>query len=132
MFGSRARLLSPNTEEITAVIAAGGYATRLGCKYPKPFIEVDHIPLLRHWLFQINRIGITNILVFTNRPEWYSATEAACDGFPARVETDKGFSCSLELAKLALRYTDASKILFFLIMDSNNASLLFFTLLHSF
>ena len=56
--------------ELTAIIAAGGFASRMGIYKPKPMLSVEGKTLLEYTLTSLNIVNVSNVLVFNNRDEF--------------------------------------------------------------
>ena len=57
----------------SALIAAGGRATRAGLCVPKSLVELDTRPLLAHLVQSLTNAGVTEIVISHNRPDLNSA-----------------------------------------------------------
>lgn len=99
-------------EAVCGVVAAGGFATRMGWKMPKSMAVVRGRTLLAWNLLELHLAGVRRVLVFTNRPDWVPAQQAILAAFPGtELVEDKGVGSTLELVKAAITM-DAERILF--------------------
>ena len=97
-----------------AVIAAGGFATRLGTNKPKSLLKVSSQPLLLWLIQEIVAAGISRILVFQNRQEWLSEYRTIVGPFSEiTLIADGGVASTFLLARRARRVCVAERYCFF-------------------
>jgi CTP:molybdopterin cytidylyltransferase MocA len=76
----------------TAVIAAGGRASRFGCRSPKSMLTVNGVPLLIYTVKSILNAGVTRVIVCLNRPEWQREMARSLENIPeVEMVIDKGY-----------------------------------------
>lgn len=56
--------------ELTAIVAAGGFASRMGIYQPKPMLSIEGKTLLEYTLNSLQLASVRKILVFNNREEF--------------------------------------------------------------
>ena len=101
------------SSSITAVIAAGGYATRLGGGLPKSLWKVASRSLLEHSAAAVAQAGINSFVVFNNRPEFNTTIRMAVEPYGAlNLINDQGVASTFLLAKQTALITHHQYICF--------------------
>jgi CTP:molybdopterin cytidylyltransferase MocA len=77
--------------DVTAVVAAGGYARRLGTHCPKSFICVGGETLLSHCVRSLLRAAVNRVVLFVDRTGW---DQAAADLFAGEPRVHVVRDCS--------------------------------------
>lgn len=96
------------------MIAAGGFANRLGTNRPKSLLNASSEPLLSWVIKNVFAAGISRILIFHNRPEWVSEYETVVGPFSdITLIRDAGVSSTFHLARRASQFCLAKRYLFF-------------------
>jgi hypothetical protein len=96
-------------ERVTAVVMAGGFATRMNSSTPKALWSVAGMPLLHHTLTSLQLTGVASILVLSNRAQYLRRTAKVASVFPGtRVELSETHDSTFRVlcdvkAKLAPR-----------------------------
>lgn len=98
---------------ITAVIAAGGFATRFGGGAPKSLRTVAGKSLLEYTVAEVARVGIGSFIVFNNRPEFDVDLSIAVAPYGSfEIVNDRGVPNTFQLAKQAALAINSQYILF--------------------
>ena len=83
-----------------AVIAAGGRASRFGCRSPKSMLTVNGVPLILYTVKSILDAGFTRVIVCLNRPEWRREMARSLENIPeVEMVIDKGYPSTFLLAR---------------------------------
>lgn len=83
-----------------AIIAAGGRASRFGCRSPKSMLTVNNVPLIIYTVKSILNAGITRVIVCLNRPEWRREMARSLENIPEiEMVVDKGCPSTFLLAR---------------------------------
>lgn len=86
----------------TAVIAAGGFAKRLGVNMPKSLIMYGQSPLIAYVIRSLAQVGVTRFVLCNNRPEFRAQLEEVTARFPTVILDDRGSSSTIQLVRSAL------------------------------
>lgn len=98
------------TNDLLAIIAAGGHASRMKILPPKSMLAVNGTTLLEITLRSILGAGVREVLVFTNRKDWLRSQRDMVSKFPrTELILDEGVNSTIELLYLAreIRLSDA-------------------------
>lgn len=95
-----------------AIIAAGGTASRLGGGLPKSLVRIGASTYLEILLRELQRCGLTEGVVYTNRREYLAQVAKLCPSSFC-VKQDAGFASTIELVKLATAEYPGRRIIFF-------------------
>lgn len=83
-----------------AIVAAGGFGTRLGGTKPKSLIRAGNVALIEITIAGLVNAGMHRILVTSNRPEWVSDLANILSPFPeALICQDPGYDTTLDLVR---------------------------------
>ena len=98
---------------IVGVVAAGGFARRLGAAAPKSMLHVHGITLLEHCLMSLKGAGIDEVVVYNNRTDWRDEMETVVRRYTGvRLVADQGVASTFLLARDAAGTTRASRLCF--------------------
>lgn len=98
---------------LLGIVAAGGYASRMGISEPKSMLTIEGITLLEYTLKGLQRAGVKSIIVFTDRNDYL---EQQCnishkyDG--VQVVEDRGVSSTIEMLYMARKINRYRKYVF--------------------
>ena len=96
-----------------SIVAAGGYASRMGILEPKPMLTVEGKTLLEYTLISLQLAGVRNILVFSDRTDYFDQQIKIVQKFDnIRIVKDCGISSTIELLYMAREICKGKKYLF--------------------
>lgn len=99
--------------KLIGIVAAGGYASRMGILEPKPMLTVEGKTLLEYTLISLQFAGVKNILVFSNRTDYFNQQRRIVQKFDGiQLVEDYGISSTIELLYMAREICTAKKYLF--------------------
>ena len=97
----------------TAVITAGGYATRCEGQMPKALIRAKIITYIEALLIEVIESGINNIIIYCNRPSYLDEIERLASRYcKPIIIVDEGVLSTYILAKRAANICAGNHILF--------------------
>lgn len=95
-----------------AIVAAGGFARRIGTDCPKSLIKIDGTEILKLHLNELSRLYLDKILVYTNRFDYYDTYKTISSHFKnVELVIDPGFNSTFEILQTYHEKSD-SDILF--------------------
>ena len=99
--------------KLIGIVAAGGYASRMGILEPKPMVTVEGKTLLEYTLISLQLAGVKNILVFSNRTDYFNQQYKIVQKLKGiQIVEDYGVSSTIELLYMAREICTAKKYLF--------------------
>jgi len=101
-------------EKRIAVIAAGGFSSRMQSIPPKPLLEVDGQSYLSILLQQLNHVELEHIVIYCNRESYLPRIENISSAYRnVSIIFDAGVNSTIEIAQHAAHIFEDSHILFF-------------------
>lgn len=95
-----------------AIVAAGGFAKRIGTDCPKSLIKIDGTEILKLHLNDLSRLYLDKIIVYTNRSDYYDTYKTITSHFNnIELVIDPGFNSTFEIVHTYHEKSD-SDILF--------------------
>ncbi len=98
---------------LIGIVAAGGYAKRMGILEPKPMLAIEGKTLLEYTLVSLKDAGVKNIIVFSNRTDFINQQYKIVQNFSGiQLVEDNGISSTIELLYMAREIYKATNYLF--------------------
>ncbi len=97
----------------TAVITAGGSASRCGGGQPKSLMRIGRTTYLEALLIEVAESGIDDVVIYCNRPDYLCEIEYISNQYcNTKLMIDKGVNSTFALAKHAATFCKGNDVVF--------------------